>query len=126
MNEWAGGGGGGQGRLGPGPELDGHVCLPEVATWRARSPTMLVPPPWRQAASASTSAHAEPESCLNQLTRCIMHCRPCACLQPLAHRVLGIPRGDPKKTDVAVSQEQLETLDKFKGACGLHSAQSPA
>ena len=41
---------------------------------------------------------------------------PCSCLQPLAHRVLGIPRGDPKKTDAAVSQEQLDTLDKFKGA----------
>jgi hypothetical protein len=37
-------------------------------------------------------------------------------VQPLAHRVLGIPRGDSKKTDVAITQEQLETLDKFKGA----------
>ncbi len=38
-----------------------------------------------------------------------------AVLQPIASRVLGVPRGDPKKTDVSVTQEQLETLDKFKG-----------
>lgn len=33
----------------------------------------------------------------------------------MAHWVLRVPRGDPKKTDVRVSQEQLDTLDKFKG-----------
>lgn len=46
------------------------------------------------------------------------------CLQPLAHRVLGIPHGDPKKTDVAVSQEQLDTVDKFKGRAGGQLAAS--
>ncbi|KAI7844373.1 hypothetical protein COHA_002171 [Chlorella ohadii] len=34
---------------------------------------------------------------------------------PLAHWVLRVPRGHPKKTDARVSQEQLDTLDKFKG-----------
>lgn len=29
--------------------------------------------------------------------------------------MLRVPRGDPKKTDVRVSQEQLDTLEKFKG-----------
>lgn len=35
--------------------------------------------------------------------------------QPIAHWVLRVPRGDPKKTDVRVGQEQLDTLEKFKG-----------
>jgi hypothetical protein len=36
-------------------------------------------------------------------------------LQPLAHWALRMPKGDPKKTDAAITQEQLETFDKFKG-----------
>ncbi len=46
--------------------------------------------------------------------------------QPIAARVLGVPRGDPKKTDVAVTREQIETLDKFKGAPQLVSATAGA
>lgn len=41
---------------------------------------------------------------------------------PLVRRVLRIPRGDPKKTDIAVSQEQLDTFGKFKESaykCGV-------
>ncbi|KAL4425801.1 hypothetical protein ABPG75_009817 [Micractinium tetrahymenae] len=41
---------------------------------------------------------------------------------PLAHRVLGVPAGDPKKTDVAVTREQLDTVEKFKESaykCGV-------
>lgn len=29
--------------------------------------------------------------------------------------MLGVPAGDPKKTDVVVTREQLETVQKFKG-----------
>lgn len=43
-------------------------------------------------------------------------------VQPLAHRVLGVPAGDPKKTDVAVTREQLDTVDKFKGERGSYGA----
>lgn len=41
---------------------------------------------------------------------------------PLARWVLAIPAGDPKKTDVPVSKEQLDTMDKFKESaykCGV-------
>ncbi|KAL4859864.1 LAG1 longevity assurance 1 [Chlorella vulgaris] len=41
---------------------------------------------------------------------------------PLARHALGIPQGDPKKTDEPVSQQQLDTYDKFKESaykCGV-------
>ena len=41
--------------------------------------------------------------------------RPCLPAQALGRWAVGVPRGDPKKTDEAPTQEQLDTLDKFKG-----------
>ncbi|PSC76914.1 LAG1 longevity assurance-like protein 3 isoform B [Micractinium conductrix] len=41
---------------------------------------------------------------------------------PIARRILGIPAGDPKKTDAKVTQEQLDTYGKFKESaykCGV-------
>lgn len=43
--------------------------------------------------------------------------RPPAPVQPFARWAMGLPAGDPKKTDARVTQEQLDNFDKFKGGC---------
>ena len=47
-------------------------------------------------------------------------------MQPLAHAALGVPAGNPKKTDAAVTQEQLDTVDKFKGDHPPNRCQHPS
>lgn len=60
----------------------------------------------------SACLQSGPSCCLGFETPAVT---PATSLQPLAHRVLRVPAGDPKRTDV--SRDQLDTLEKFKGEC---------